>query len=471
MDRNFFIRKYAQNILNKSAAVFIGAGVSIASGYPDWENLVEPLAEELGLDMEKENDLLKVMQYYENTFGRNEISMRILNEFQKTERNNTNLEIITRLPIDTYWTTNYDREIEKYLEKNNRKIDVKITEKNLATNVYNRSAVLYKMHGDVTFPEDAVITKDDYDKYNSKKSLFKNALIGDLIGKTFLFIGFSFKDPNIDHVLSQIKLLIGNHKRKHYCIMKKVDSEANSYDAKRQEFFEKDLERYGIYTIYIDKYDEITNILSDIEKKVLFNNIFISGSNAEEADELKLNKSWHDEKVRNFSYKLSNSLIKKNYKIISGFGLGIGSYVLNGSLDAIYTEKQGDIDNNLILRPFPQLQDCEDIKSKWTNYRNEIIKDAGVCIFIFGNKLDKQNKNILIADGVKEEFKIAKEKEKIIIPIGSTGWAAEEIWKEVHDNIKEYSYLENYIDLLKKETNIDNLVTIIINILEEIKNK
>ncbi len=203
------------------------------------------------------------------------------------------------MPIDTYWTTNYDREIEKYLEKNNRKIDVKITEKNLATNVYNRSAVLYKMHGDVTFPEDAVITKDDYDKYNSKKSLFKNALIGDLIGKTFLFIGFSFKDPNIDHVLSQIKLLIGNHKRKHYCIMKKVDSEANSYDAKRQEFFEKDLERYGIYTIYIDKYDEITNILSDIEKKVLFNNIFISGSNAEEADELKLNKSWHDEKVRN----------------------------------------------------------------------------------------------------------------------------------------------------------------------------
>ena len=48
-----------------------------------------------------------------------------------------------------------------------------------------------------------------------------------------------------------------------------------------------------------------------------------------------------------------------------------------------------------------------------------MISEAGVCIFIFGNKLD--NGDVVIADGMMEEFQIAKERGKIIIPIGCTG--------------------------------------------------
>ena len=50
------------------------------------------------------------------------------------------------------------------------------------------------MHGDVERPTDAVLTKDDYERYDMKRPLFRTALQGDLISKTFLFVGFSFED-------------------------------------------------------------------------------------------------------------------------------------------------------------------------------------------------------------------------------------------------------------------------------------
>ena len=65
------------------------------------------------------------------------------------------------------------------------------------------------MHGDIREPDEAVLTKDDYEMYSCSRPLFRTALQGDLISKTFLFIGFSFEDPNLEYVLSQIRVLLG----------------------------------------------------------------------------------------------------------------------------------------------------------------------------------------------------------------------------------------------------------------------
>lgn len=96
--------------------------------------------------------------------------------------------MLTKFPITTYWTTNYDRLLEDGLQRNNRKVDVKIDQESLANNIPDRDAILYKMHGDVMNPAKAVLTKDDYEKYEIDHRLFRTALQGDLINKTFLFI-------------------------------------------------------------------------------------------------------------------------------------------------------------------------------------------------------------------------------------------------------------------------------------------
>ena len=58
------------------------------------------------------------------------------------------------------------------------------------------------MHGDIDNPADAVISKDDYEAYPLKMGAFVSALRGDLVEKTFLFLGFSFTDPNYGGTLS-----------------------------------------------------------------------------------------------------------------------------------------------------------------------------------------------------------------------------------------------------------------------------
>jgi hypothetical protein len=49
-----FIREYTRELHNKNAAVFAGAGLSMASGYVDWKGLLRNVIQDLGLDPDKE---------------------------------------------------------------------------------------------------------------------------------------------------------------------------------------------------------------------------------------------------------------------------------------------------------------------------------------------------------------------------------------------------------------------------------
>jgi hypothetical protein len=112
--------------------------------------------------------------------------------------------------------------MEQAFQEAHKRPDVKITQENLATTLPKRDVTIYKMHGDISPPQEAVLTKEDYETYNEKRALFSDLLKGDLISKTFLFLGFSFTDPNIDYILSRIRTLLGQNQRDHYCIMRRI---------------------------------------------------------------------------------------------------------------------------------------------------------------------------------------------------------------------------------------------------------
>ena len=469
VSKDTLIRKYTQAIREGNAGIFAGAGLSRASGYVDWKNLLRPLAKEVELDIEKEKDFLSVAQYYRNESGtRASINQEILNAFNAEVSENENVDIIARLPISTYWTTNYDKLIEKELEKKNRKADVKMDSDQLSTVLMNRDAVVYKMHGDVDHPSHAVLTKDDYVLYDKKRPLFKTILKGDLISKKFLFIGFSFEDPNLDYILGQIHALLDENVAEHYCFFRKVqrvdysNDEDYGYEKARQELRAKDLARYGIQTVFVDDYPEITAILRDIEFAVKRSNVFISGS----ADDYT---GWGKDKAEELAGKIAQSLVKNDFRVTSGFGLGIGSSVINGALAEIYRSKYKHTDEYLCLRPFPQgIKDAKERKNVFTQYRKDMISDTGVAVFIFGNKKDSTDPSKIIdAPGCWEEFVVAKDNKSIIIPIGSTGFMARKILDEVKADIDNYKYLEKYIDDLETENDIDKLVEVIIAIAKE----
>lgn len=465
-----FLREYIKAIRDGNAALFAGAGLSRPSGLVSWKELLRPMTDEIGLDIDEENDLTAAAQYVRNKSGnRAFINSSIMDAFSKDIDLNENVEIVTRLPIGTYWTTNYDHLIEEGLRKANRNADVKMESSQLSSTKRDRDAIVYKMHGDAEHASNAVLTKDDYVQYDRNYPFFRKVLQGDLISKTFLFVGFSFEDPNLESVLCQIRLLLDENIRNHYCIMKRVsrkdaeNDEEFGFKVAQQNLREGDLIRYGIQTVFVDDFSEITEMLRDIEKAVLANNVFISGS-ASVYDSI-----WTKSKLEQLAYKISKRLAKEEFRIASGFGLGIGSAVINGAVDEINASKYKHLDEHLRLYPFPQgIEDDDERKKKWTSYRKNVLNDNGVIIFISGNKKDADG-NKVIASGCLEEYKIAKEYGCMVIPIGTTGDASAKIFEDVKNNLSGYNYLEKNIDVLSSGTDIDEIVDMVSNILKQIR--
>lgn len=468
MEQELFIQKFAKAIQEENAAVFAGAGTSVDAGFVNWKKLVKPFADEIKLDIEKETDLIGLTQYYINKQrSRGPVNQEIINKFSSQDTETKVMNLLTRLPISTYWTTNYDKVIENGLIKNNRRGDIKRKTDDLAVSRPDSDAIVYKMHGDVDSPQEAVISKDDYERYSDKNSLFVTALRGDLVSKTFLFVGFSFEDPNLESILAKVNVLLGDNKRVHYCIQKQVSEQdyknKDDYDyAKiKQDLKIEDLLRYGINTVLVDDYSKIPELISEIEKEYLKNTIFISGSISDYYE------NWSKEKVDQFCYNLSSLLVSRNYKIISGFGIGVGSSVINGALDEIYKTKYRHVSEHLGLFPFPQYADGEkSLVERWTENRIQMISEAGICIFIFGNKI--VDGEVVSASGMMEEFQIAKEREKIIIPIGSTGSAAKEIFDEMKES-GDFAYLDNYWDTLESEVNFAKISSTIDDIIKGVR--
>ncbi len=465
-----FIRDYSSEILEGNVAIFAGAGLSISCGLSSWKELLRDIAEELELDINRENDLLSIVQFYQNRNGRGKINQQLINAFNKQVDLSDNHRILASLPISTYWTTNYDHLIEQSLKNEGKIVDVKKTAENLAQTVPRRDVVVYKMHGDIDNPSKAVLSKEDYEMYHLENELFTTTLKSDLLSKTFLFIGFSFDDPNLSYILSKIRILLEKNTRQHYCIFRSVrkddfeDEETYKYEKIRQELRMDDLRRYGIQPILIDDFQQITDILLFIKSKVLSKNIFISGA-AEKYDPM------NSDDANKFVFEIAKRLAARGNKIVSGFGWGVGSSVINGVLSHVYSTTGRLLDNHIVLRPFPQnISDTDERKQKWALYRKDMISQAGIAIFLFGNK--KEGDNIVLSDGMREEFLIAKENKLIIIPILATDYMAKKIWSEIEQNLDEYypsEELKSSIIIMNQLANnqIDALLNSVIDVVDK----
>lgn len=467
-EKSRFLKEYTQAILEENAAIFAGAGLSSPAGFVNWKDLLRDIANDLGLEIDYEHDLIAIAQYHFNHYRRAKLNTLIAQEFIRGTQRTENHKILARMPIRTYWTTNYDTLIETTLEEERKTPDTKIHKEDFSRPLPKRDAVVYKMHGDVSDASQAVITRDDYEKYNEERLIFSTALQGDLATKTFLFMGFSFDDPNLTYILSRIRILLGQNQVNHFCFFKRInreefeETEEGEKKYHREEIHQqlkiKDLERFNIKSLLIDDYSEITELLKQIEKRIKRRSIFISGAAHEYG-------KWTAEQANSLVYNLSNKLAER-FKLVTGFGLGIGSSVINGALKHLYSTKYQHLDDVLVLRPFPQIPPPDsDLADLWDQYRREMISNAGISIFLFGNKLDKDA--VILSDGLKKEFEIARELGLIVIPVGATGYMSKVLWEEVMASYDKFYPSNNELkkaitrlgdDTIKDEEIVNNVV-------------
>lgn len=469
ISKNIFIKKYSDAIIRDEAAVFAGAGFSREAGFCNWKELLEDVANELDLDIEKETDYISLAQYYENSNGYNMLCSTVLDRFSKYSKNISLAKKIGGLSIKTFWTTNFDHFIEDTLRNRcNKLVDVKKANNNLTCNLRNRDATVYKFHGDMDDFSSLVITKSDYEEFELKHMPFINALNGDLINKTFVFIGYSFNDPDLFNILKNVHLTFDKNKRVHYLIMKKI----NKSDFKTQEEFcyelikyklrIDDLKRYGIETVEIDNFSEIEEIFEKIKKRCLINNIYIAGSCR------RLPDNWQRQTADLLMYKLGYELAKHKYKICTGCIGGVGPQIENGVLNSVF-DNELSLNNALDIKRLPLIDGKLDHMNEESKniMRNDIYTKNGITIFLFGNQF--YNGQLKPSKGVINDFVRAKAEKMFLIPIGSTGGASYEILSEIEKDIQNYQYLKDSIDILRDCTDPNTIIDEIFKIIERIK--
>jgi SLOG family protein/SIR2-like protein len=427
-----FLKQFTRDLQNGDCAIFVGAGLSVGAGLPTWKSLLKDSAEELGLNIENEHDLIAVAQYEINSQGsRHRINEKILGRCSgfKPTRNH---ELIVRLPIDSIWTTNYDSLIEDAAKAAGKIVDIKLDDRSLARNMPKRDLTLYKVHGDAARPEEAIISKDDYERYHKTRPLMIEKLHGDLVSKTFLFLGLSFTDPNIDYVLTRVKLGLDQNSRAHFCLLKEPNSQDEDYEVEMIRFKLKtqDLKRVGIKTIKLKSYDEITEMLESLIAYSNMNKVLLSGS-----DETG------DTHVLSVVKTLGARLIASGYDIVSGLGKGVGEHFIVGALHETYSSAIEDQKDRFTILPFSESFSEEDLKK----HREELVSRAGAVVFVAGNKGPNGREE---AEGVRREFEAAKRQSKLLIPIASTGHLAEILWEEII-NEPEYSVHREDLERLK----------------------
>ncbi|MBS1665725.1 MAG: hypothetical protein JST68_32095 [Bacteroidetes bacterium] len=137
---------------------------------------------------------------------------------------------------------------------------------------------------------------------------------------------------------------------------------------------------------------------------------------------------------KTFIRELSKTLLKHGFQIISGFGAGVGNYVVEGALYEIYLSGRHKMTDQLRVFPFPIRTEMLDTIQ--TGYRDDMISLAGTAIFLFGNKLE----DICVrdADGMEKEFEIARSKNALLIPVGASGYMSERLWKEMVERFDDY---------------------------------
>ncbi|WP_374950066.1 SIR2 family protein [Mucilaginibacter sp.] len=252
MTKESIIEEIIEGILSFRIIPFFGAGMSIPAGAADWPGLINELRS--GIQTE-ETDYLKVAQLYEEKFGRPALLEKLIKLCTLQEKSSSTLRNHMRILVmnpPIIYTTNYDDALETAGELLKRDYYRIIGLKDIV-NMPHGARQIIKFHGDFSDPDSIVFTQQDYDKRlkierNPLDVLFR----AHILGKSVLFVGYSFSDKNIDHIYSLHTELYGSQALNRSYII--------SFRPNPQR--EAELRAKNIITLVLDSQDELAELLN-----------------------------------------------------------------------------------------------------------------------------------------------------------------------------------------------------------------
>ena len=204
--------------------LFIGAGLSRPCGLPDWKQLVGKLAQQLAIPLGNEsNDIDEFLDIAQEFRERHDkrlgplIQRRFACKHNQARPGPAHAWLMS-LQSRYIVTTNYDDLLESALEALRVRPTIVREEKDVA----RASGVgphVVKMHGDARAPDpQIVLSRDDYDEWFQRHPVMSALLEGLLLNQTFLFLGYSLRDPNFRQIYHRIASMLREAQRPAFAV-------------------------------------------------------------------------------------------------------------------------------------------------------------------------------------------------------------------------------------------------------------
>lgn len=204
---------------------FIGAGASMSVSWsggkergPSWGEMVDQAIRLLGSNdpqlLRLRGSDLQILEYFKIKRGElAPLTNWLSHQFAMATDDDILAspilaELVALDRCSIYYTTNYDDFLERALKKSGRPSQAITAERSIAHNRLDVEVV--KFHGDFNSPGEMVVTESQYMDRMRLENAMDFKLRGDILGRAALFIGYSFRDPNVNYIFHLINRLFKN---------------------------------------------------------------------------------------------------------------------------------------------------------------------------------------------------------------------------------------------------------------------
>lgn len=259
---------------------FIGAGLSVAGGFPSWKNHLRQQGRSAGIDKKHIEELLAGGHYEQiieeiETAGYHDVFIQEIRDvFGRTGEITPTTLLLSELFTDTVITTNYDRLLEQVYDIGDDGIQI-INGMNALEDPLVDKVTIIKLHGDIQNPSRCILGKNQYDQTYGNAHLDMSRPIPKLLAyhyknSSLLFLGCSLNNDRSIQVFRAVKDSIGDIEiPQHFCIEQAPEEEDEL--VKRNAH----LAGLGITAIWFEKdcFDYVEGILRNAKNELRYRGV------------------------------------------------------------------------------------------------------------------------------------------------------------------------------------------------------
>ncbi|KAA5803883.1 hypothetical protein F1654_08790 [Alkalicaulis satelles] len=214
-----------QEVADRRAIIFIGSGISRATcqdsegnPLPTWGDLLEKMLSKINIETRKKEARklyknghpLDAAQIIKDNLQQHEINAILRSYFQNINVIDSELyEKIALIDFPAIVTTNFDKAIENSFVKSGADHGHNVCtyyQQHALNDIRSRSIPILKIHGCISDPDKALLSRGDYFRSRRTDQAFFDLLESLFTLNTVIFFGYSLSDPDLRLILENINL-------------------------------------------------------------------------------------------------------------------------------------------------------------------------------------------------------------------------------------------------------------------------